>query len=300
MIEHEGKLFDDSKLRPYGLSKRAIHNYYYNECEVAVVYGMPEGVGKSAYVNHSLADVYGYQKEKNKDILQWMWKPNTERPADAPLWEANYDLAKKWIKYPPDVVVDMCLNMLDKDIREPMFHWDDGGTWLYVMEFHDPFVINFMKYLPLARSNWGLVVISTPVEDWVLSKLRTAQGVLHVPIIKTGGDAHFWKPRRASCHKAVKYLGARKTYYPVQFKDEFTAIMPDPFYKWYWPRRKRYARVVAQQMKAAIEKRKARGIDVSFDETVLEQITEHIADANDKAVELGEAVDQKLAANPEK
>jgi hypothetical protein len=62
MIHHRGKELNDNRLRPYGLARRAARNFRNDECEIVMVYGMPEGVGKSAYVNHALADVYGYSR----------------------------------------------------------------------------------------------------------------------------------------------------------------------------------------------------------------------------------------------
>ena len=60
MYEHECKIFNDEQLRPYGLARRAVRSYYNNECEILIVQGMPEGIGKSAYVHHGLADVQGF------------------------------------------------------------------------------------------------------------------------------------------------------------------------------------------------------------------------------------------------
>ena len=297
MIEYEGRVFDDSVLRPYEFSRRLVGNYYANECEVFVVYGMPEGIGKSAYISHAQADLLGFQHCKDKELLRWMWE--RERPKDAWIWESDWESSKQFLKYPPDDVVDTCMDMLDKDRKDVSFHWDDAGTWLNAMDFHDPFVVSFMKYLSLARSNWGGIILSTPVEDWVLKKLRTAKGVLHVEVKRMEGTdrRYIWRPRVATCYKLQKYKGNPRTYWPKQWTDTFMAIMPDSFYDWYNPQRKAYTRIAVQLMRQALEKRRQQGPiwlkKVEKDEEILESVEEHVSDANEKARDFEELVVQK-------
>jgi len=295
MISHNSKTFDTSPLRPYQFTKRLIQNHFNDECEIFLVYGTPEGIGKSAYVSHVLADVHGYMNCHDKDLLKAMWvKPEEAR--DMPKWLCDWETPKEFLFYPPVEVVDKCLYMLDHDIVDVAFHWDDAGSWLYSMEYHDPFIIAFMEYLGLARSNWkGGIILSTPFKEWVLKKLRTTEGVLQVKITKPAGtdSRYIWKPRVATCYKKNRYPGATRSYWPRQFIDNFVAIMPDSFYDWYNPRRKKYGKMAATKMRLAIDKRKARGWDVSEAEEVVEEREKHIWEGNEKAKELHEAILQK-------
>jgi len=293
MIDYRGRVFDDMVFKPYSLSRRVASNFYQDECEVLVVHGMPEGVGKSAYVNHVLADLKGYQKEKDKELLQWMWKK--KEAVDVRVWESDWEQAKPLIMYPPEEIVKRCKHMLIRGEREMAFHWDDAGTWLNAMEWHDPFVVAFMEYLSLARSNWGAIILSTPVEEWVLKKLRTATGVLHVPIIKLKDNfSHPFRPRRATCYKIQRYPNKVRSYWNTQFRDDFSAIMPtESFYRWYKPRRDQYAFMATVKMDAALKKRKEKGADISKDESVLSEIRKHIDRANDEAEDFSEVVEQK-------
>lgn len=295
MIEHDDREFDDSVLRPYQFSRKLADNFYGDECEIFVVYGMPEGIGKSAYCNHTLADLLGYQACKDKEKLQWMWEK--EKPQDAEVWESDWERCKQLIKYPPDDVVDMCMHMVEHEEKEITFHWDDAGTWLNAMDFHDPFVIAFMKYMSLARSNWGGIILSTPVEEWVLKKLRTARGIYHIEVKRMPGTdrRYTWRPRVATCYHARKYKGNPKTYWPRKWEDRFMAIMPDSFFKWYEPQRRYYTKIAVQLMKKALVKRKQRGHikEVATDEEVLEDIEEHIWSANEKSEDFTELVEQK-------
>ena len=295
MIEHEGRVFDDSNIRPYQLAKRAWSNLKNNECEIVMVYGMPEGVGKSYYVHHATADVLGFFKEKDRNKCKWMWESPAKRTKNAQLWEPDYEGVKPLVKYEPVDVVSWLMNMLVKGLKVPMWHWDDGGTWLGGMEFNDPFVISFMEFLPLARSVCGLVTISTPVEEWVLKKLHTATGIIHAPVIKLGGDAHFWKPRQCRAYRKVRFPSYTKYIPQYQWEDNFVAIGPDSFHKWYKPLRDHYTLLAVAKMQLALEKRKAKGVHVEIDETLLAQIKESIAKANDKCADFREVIAQKVA-----
>lgn len=292
LIEHNGKTFADSQIRPFEITRRAIKNYYQNECEIALVTGMPEGVGKSVYVTHSLADVQGYLKCKEKDKVQWMWKPIGERPENAAIWESDYEAVKPLILYTPEEVVNFLLTLLTKKERIPMWHWDDAGSWLNSMEWSDPFVIAFMELIPLARSFCGLAVLSSPVEEWILKKLHTAKGVIHCPVVKLKDSRYFWRPRECKAYKKVMNIYRNRSFPRYVWRDRFPAIEPDSFHAWYKPKRDHYCLLAAAKMKLALDKRRARGVHVELDEAILAEIRGSIERANDKSKELLEIAAQ--------
>lgn len=299
MIEHEGKQLDDYEIRPFSLAQRIAHNFKYNLCEIFVIYGMPEGIGKSSHANYSLADINGWYNDNDWEHKKWMWESIDKRPKDTPIWELDWEMSKNLIKYPPDHVVDMCMDMVDHEKRLPFFHWDDAGIWLNAMDWHDPFVTSFMKYISIARTNWGGIVLSTPVEDWVLKKLRTATGVIHV-VISTAphcNEAMTFRPKVAKGYKIQRYVGRIRPYWNTVYEDYFPAIMPDSFYRWYKPLRDKYAKAAVQMMRFAIDKKKQSKrlgdkFIASMDEGILEEIEKHIHEANSKAKELTEATEQ--------
>lgn len=286
MIEHESRAFDDSNMRPLELTRRAMRNFYNNECEVAVVTGMPEGVGKSVYVSHSLADAQGYLKCKDKDKVCWMWKHRGERPANAAIWNSDYEAAKQFIKYTPEEVVDFLLYLLTNNVRVPIWHWDDAGSWLNGMEWSDPFVVAFMELLPLARSFCGLVVLSSPVEEWILKKLHTASGIIHAPVVKLKDERYFWRPRECKAYIKVKNAYRNRSYPHYVWKDRFPAIEPDDYHRWYKPKRDHYCLLAAAKMQLALERKKSKGTHVEIDEAILAEIRGSVDRANDKSREL--------------
>lgn len=293
MIEHEGKTFNDANIRPLELTRRAMRNFYNNECEVAVVTGMPEGVGKSVYITHSLADGQGYLNCHDKELLPWMWKHRGDRGNDVPIWDSDYEAAKKLIKYTPEEVVDFLMYLLVNKIRIPMWHWDDAGSWLNSMEWTDPFVVAFMELLPLARSFCGLVVLSSPVEEWILKKLHTASGIIHCPVIKLKDDSYFWRPRECKAYVKVKNAYRNRSYPHYVWKDRFPAIEPDSFHKWYKPKRDHYCLMAAAKMQLALDKKRERGKHVEIDEAILAEIRGSVDKANQKSKELLEIAVQQ-------
>lgn len=280
--------------RPFMLSRRIIQNFYNDECEVCIVYGMPEGIGKSAYVAHVNADVCGYRDSRG-DQPDWVWKYKQAKERGQSKWAPNYEAVKPALLYYPRDVVKRCKEMLLKHQRLEMVWWDDAGTWLNAMDFNDPFVVAFMAYISLARSNWAMIILTTPVEDWVLKKLKTATGVLHCEIIKTAGHTAKERPRRARGYKIVKYKNRIRPYYQSAWEDDFKAMMPDDFYGWYKPIRDSYALAAAAKMDAALNKRekspKLSGV-VKRDRVVLESIKESVAKGNDESVDLLEMLEQ--------
>jgi len=293
------KEFDTAKLRPYGATRRICDRFYGDECEIAIVSGMPEGIGKTSYVHHVLADTYGYKACKDEELLKTMWLP-VEKRAKLPKWSTDWETTKSFILYLPEEVVELCKTMLLKGIREPVFHWDDAGSWLNAMDFRDPFVISFMKYLSLARSNWGMVILSTPVEEWILKKLRSAKGMLRVTIQKPRSGSsrrYIWRPRIAKAYQMTKYVGKPKAYWPRQWTDHFIATVPDDFYRWYKPRRDKYALLMAVEMEQALRKRKALGWPIERDRDAMDSIKKHIDRGHDEVKDFQEVID--LAAQGE-
>jgi len=62
-VRHSKKESDDAILRPCRTTRRVCYSYYGDECEIAIVAGIPEGTGNTD-IHYVLADAYGLQCEK--------------------------------------------------------------------------------------------------------------------------------------------------------------------------------------------------------------------------------------------
>ena len=111
------------------------------------------------------------------------------------------------------------------------------------------------------------------------------------------GRRYIWRPRIAKAYKMTKYVGKPQTYWPRQWTDHYVATVPDDFYKWYKPRRDKYALLIAMEMEAALRRRKARHCPIEVDYEGLETIKRHIDRSHDEVKDFQEVVD--LAAQGE-
>ena len=258
-----------------------MHGYYRDECNIYLIYGMPEGIGKSSYAAKCMAEIKGRPT------------PMFHGTGDMKEWDADFEKVKPRILFYPKDVVKLCKFMTDHNKREEGFIWDDAGLWLNTMEWRDPFVIAFTKYLNIARTNWAGIILTTPVPEWVLTKVRSTEGLIFLKVSLPPGEEDYragTKVREARAYRRWVAPDRKKTGVRIIFKDVFDAMMPNEFYDWYKPIRDKYATEAVTQMFSALQKRKDLGWKVDEDESVMEGVKEHISKANDTSVDFDEAL----------
>lgn len=203
--------------------------YYRDEFKLFIVYG-PLGIGKSAYSVHCMAEVLG-----------------------------SYDAVKDYIVFHPQDFVERCWDMCEKGRREKAIIWDDAGLWLFAMDFTNPFIRAVLKYMNVARTNWGALILTTPTPTWVLYKMRSFPQSLNLKIVKTNADVSPRNPRKQRLRKARAYRSWVSPDFKKQgvrtiYEDHFDAMMPQDFFEWYKPVRDEYAREAAMMMKKELKK----------------------------------------------
>ena len=259
----------------FEFTKKVLSSYYQDECEVYAIYGMPEGIGKSALALKTFTEIKSRPKPI-KQNEQWPW---------------DYERVKPLLKFYPRDVVLLCKYMTDHNKRDEGFIWDDAGLWLNAMEWHDPFVIAFTKYLNIARTNWSAIVLTTPVLEWVLKKVRSSEGLITVRVSKVKGHKTYrGKIREAKAYRRWVHPDRKHHGVVTVFSDVFNAMLPNDFYSWYKPIRDKYAAEAVSQMFKSLAKKKGLGWDVSKDKLALEEVREHIDKANDVSEDLTEAI----------
>jgi len=205
---------------PLITAKKIDESYYADECKVFIPYG-PLGIGKSAYACKVVAEVYGKKG-----------KPN---------WEA----VKEHLVFHPKDFVEKCVKLMEQNKKDKVLIWDDAGLWLFALEFNHPFIRAVIKYLNVARTNWGALIFTTPLPTWVIKKVRGFPQAISLKIVKRGSDKHRVsepRPRLAKAYRFwispdMKKSGVRRIY-----EDKYSAQMPDNFYwDWYKPLRDDYA-----------------------------------------------------------
>jgi hypothetical protein len=206
-------------------------SYYQDEMNLYLVYG-PLGVGKSVYALKVAAEVYG-DLEKVKDFV---------------------------VFHPKDFV-DRCLRMSETGKREKLLIWDDAGLWLFYLEYANPFIQAVMKYLNVARTNWGAIIFTTPSPTYVANKLRNFPQNISIKIVKAASDQdHANRPRLAKAYRNWVAPDFRHQGVHSLYADRFSALLPNDFYRgWYKPLRDSYAKEAGLSMQQELARAAKEG-----------------------------------------
>ena len=217
------------------ISEKILDAYYPpEEFYVFIVYA-PLGYGKSSYCFKA-----GVQ------VLQHVYHLSEEEA-----WEKLKQLI---VFHPTQFFQKISQIANSREKRVPFLIWEDMGLWLYAMEYKNPFIEAFIKYLNVARTHLGSLVGSSPSPEWVLKKLRRFPSAFTVRIVKdknaTNDPSHniAWKRvavgYRFWLHADLKHSGVRKLW-----MDTYYCKLPDEFYKWYKPLRDAYEDLALELLK---------------------------------------------------
>ena len=205
----------------YVAAKLIIDAYYPpEEFRVFIIYG-PLGRGKSTY-----------QFKVSVEVLKHIYKISEEEA-----WE----MLKSLIIFHPSQFFEK-IREIEENFpfkRTPVLNWDDAGLWLYAMDWRDPFIESFIKYLNVARTHISALLCSSPTPAWILKKLRHFPEAYNVKINLVRGQPGSWDRQARGylhwLHPDMKHSGVRTI-----FIDYFKCKMPKQFYEWYKPLRDKY------------------------------------------------------------
>lgn len=219
---------------PFSLTTKILNAYYPPEEFYIVIVYAPLGYGKSTY-----------QFKVSVEVLKWVYKLGEEQA-----WEK----LKQLIVFHPSQFFQKIEEIERSGLkRVPFLNWDDAGLWLYAMDWRDPFIESFIKYLNVARTHLGALICSSPSPEWIIRKLRRFPSAITVKIRRCKGDqdhAQKWTWIRDAAgythwlHPDLKHSGVRTI-----FVDRFYCKMPDDFYSWYKPLRDAYENLALNLMK---------------------------------------------------
>ncbi len=219
------------------LGKRIAKAYYPPEEFVLCIVYAPLGYGKSAY-----------QFKATVDVLISIY-----RLSEAEAWEA----LKSLIVFHPEQFFDRLDQIRSFGFNKTVtLNWDDAGLWLYAMDWDDPFVEAFTKWLNVARTDLNSLICSTPDPTFVFKKMRNFPAAITVNIIKTSGNPYNRWDRVARGYHHYKLPDLQRTRVRKIFEDRFSCKMPRDFYDWYKPRRDAYADVARKMMEEQWRKKK--------------------------------------------
>ncbi|MHC1590419.1 MAG: hypothetical protein ACXQTQ_05590 [Candidatus Hecatellaceae archaeon] len=209
---------------PFRLTEKILDAWYPPErFEVIIVYG-PLGIGKSTY-----------QFKVTWEVLKQVYHLSDEEA-----WEA----VKQYIVFHPSQFFQKIEEIKRRLGRAPVLNWDDAGLWLFALEYKDPFVMAFSKWLNVARTHLAALICSTPSPTWILKKLREFPSAITVRVGMVNGDRDHshqmaWR-RQAVGYRYWEAPDFKKHGVRRLFMDSFSCRMSDSFFEWYKPLRDHY------------------------------------------------------------
>lgn len=216
---------------PFVTSHLVDKAYYRDEFKLFIIYG-PLGIGKSAYALKVAHEVY----------------------------DGSWDQVKAHVVFHPEDFVNRCLDMSEKGKRDKVLIWDDAGLWLFAMDFTNPFIKAILKYMNVARTNWGALILTSPTPTWVLYKMRTFPQLINIKITKKQdetqpGNTTYRRPRIGRAYRSWVAPDLKKQGVHTIYEDEYDATLPnDVYWDWYKPLRDSYAKQAAIMMKSELAK----------------------------------------------
>ena len=210
------------------ITKRIKENYDNDEFQVFVIEGW-NGYGKTTYANKSIAEVF------SKDGNERNW---------------NIGLFRQHLGFHPIRVLQNWDSMKNRDY---CFHWDDAGAWLHSLDFNNPYVKQVGKYLQTARTDWGVLIFSCIDADDIIKKVRAFSSMVKIRITKNSTSAQPYRRVATAKHPDKDWYG--NIHWIDDWTEEFTSHVPDYFYEWYNPLRRKYAKMTKKlaKMKARQE-----------------------------------------------
>jgi hypothetical protein len=182
---------------------------------------------------------------------------NTYEISEREAWE----MAKGFICFHPEQFFQKLRQIRNSGLdRVPTLLWDDAGLWLYALDWNDPFVKALGKYMNVARSRLGSLILTTPTPKWIIKKLRGFPDAFNVKVIKPTGNPRAKWYRQGKGYEEVMLPDQRKSRVYHRFSDFYNCYIPDEFYKWYKPLRDAYEKLALDLIEKSWELSRAKTV----------------------------------------
>jgi hypothetical protein len=112
-------------------------------------------------------------------------------------------------------------------------------------------VKNVAKYLQLAGTQIGTVIMTTPSRGLISSKVVEAIPDAYIGIISKDPHAypHSGKPRISQVYEGWDYPDGKRGGVHRRWVDHYDAMLPDDFYVWYEPKRQGYVDIAKKMLR---------------------------------------------------
>jgi len=79
--------------------------------------------------------------------------------------------------------------------------WDDAGLWLHALDWNSPFVKATGKYLNVAGTDFGGLILTSPLPTWISAKVRGIPQAVSIKIKKVAGNKWQQDLRRGTAYR---------------------------------------------------------------------------------------------------
>ena len=187
--------------------------YIDDEFKVVIIYG-EQRLGKSVYALKAMGQVYDYFK-------------------GLPLCP---ELVDRYMGWRPHEVVDQLLRIKKKI---PVYTWDDAGYWLWALDWNDPILKAFMKYLNVIGTDMACLILTTPDPRWILKKITSQPSARTIKIIKASAGSRWARISKGYQPYVLPDLSTTRV--KSWLEDTFSCKCPQETYDYYKPKREGYA-----------------------------------------------------------
>ncbi len=202
--------------------------------------------------------------------------------------EPDYELLKRWLIFTPQEFCDMVTKVYNTQI---VLVWDDAGYWLNRLFWYDEFVKEALRYMTLQRTQFSCIIFSTPSLSLLPNKILELEDILRVRVIKLRSNWEDKTRKRLAWVKKPWYSDDQTKHgVTTVYREWFSALMPDDFYNWYQPLRKKYTVMAARRIREVIESAKSKALKMRL-EDVEEEIGKTIP-SQELLKDMGEVISQ--------
>ena len=209
----------------YALSSKLYDSWIGNNLFGMILYGA-WNVGKSSYALQVLMDLNGDPRGDHLD---------------------DY---KHYMVFKPEHFVSLNAYLLMKERKAQLEIWDDAGLWLFALDWSDPKVKGAIKFLNVAKTTTGGLILTTPSPEMILKKAGRIEGMHVGKVVKLTSQGDKW--RRVKIYRNNFAPQGRRTIKQV-VEDDFSKMLPDHVWEWYDPLRRTYAKEAIGMLVKAYE-----------------------------------------------
>ncbi len=262
-MEDNAELIGRGPIRESVTVERIKNAYHYDESLGFIVYA-PRGYGKTSWSVQVASKCIGTTRE--------------------PDWEG----LKRWLIFTPQEFCAMITKVYNTQI---VLVWDDAGYWLNRLFWYDEFVKEALRYMTLQRTQFSCIIFSTPSLSLLPNKILELEDILRVRVIKLFSNSKDSSRKRLAWVKKPWYSDDQTKHgVSTAYREWFSALMPDDFYNWYQPVRKKYTVFAAQRIQEAIDRANSKAIKMKL-EDVEEEIGKTLP-SQELLKDMGEVTDQ--------